>query len=108
MDVNKAIRTAVDTGKVILGSKRTIKFVKHGEGKLVVIANNIPKDIEEDVKYYAKLSNIPVYQHKITSLELGAVCGKPFPVAALLVVDEGLSNIMELVDKKEGDEWWLR
>ena len=104
MDVNKAIRTAVDTGKVILGSKRTIKFVKHGEGKLVVLAGNIPKDIEEDVKYYAKLSNIPVYQHKITSLELGAVCGKPFPVAALLIIDEGLSNIMELVEKKEGGE----
>ncbi|ACV25075.1 50S ribosomal protein L30e [Methanocaldococcus fervens] len=104
MDVNRAIRTAVDTGKVILGSKRTMKFIKHGEGKLVVIAGNIPKDIEEDVKYYAKLSNIPVYQHKITSLELGAVCGKPFPVAALLVLDEGLSNIMELVENKEGGE----
>ncbi|MCQ6253750.1 50S ribosomal protein L30e [Methanocaldococcus sp.] len=104
MDVNRAIRLAVDTGKVILGSRRTIKFIKHGEGKLVVIAGNIPKDLEEDVKYYAKLSNIPVYQHKITSLELGAVCGKPFPVAALLVLDEGLSNIMELVEKKEGGE----
>ncbi|ACX73385.1 ribosomal protein L7Ae/L30e/S12e/Gadd45 [Methanocaldococcus vulcanius M7] len=104
MDVNKAIRTAVDTGKVVLGSKRTVKFVKHGEGKLVVLASNIPSEIEEDVKYYAKLSNIPVYQHKITSLELGAVCGKPFPVAALLVLDEGLSNIMELVEKKEGGE----
>ncbi len=97
MDINKAIRTAVDTGKVILGSKRTIKFVKHGEGKLVILADKIPKDIEEDIEYYAKLSNIPVYKHNITSLELGAVCGKPFPVAALLIVDEGLSNIMDIL-----------
>ncbi|WP_456418587.1 50S ribosomal protein L30e [Methanocaldococcus infernus] len=97
MDINKAIRTAVDTGKVILGSKRTIKFIKHGEGKLVILASKIPKEIEEDVKYYAKLSNIPVYQHNVTSLELGAICGKPFPVAALVILDEGLSNIMEIV-----------
>ncbi|EHP87915.1 50S ribosomal protein L30e [Methanotorris formicicus] len=101
MDVNKAIRTAVDTGKVILGSKRTVKFIKHGEGKLVIIAGNCPKDLEEDVKYYAKLSDIPIYTHKATSLELGAICGKPFPVAALLVLEEGNSNIMNLI--KEGD-----
>ncbi|ENN96816.1 50S ribosomal protein L30e [Methanocaldococcus villosus KIN24-T80] len=101
MDVNKAIRTAVDTGKVILGSRRTLKYLKHGEGKLVIIAGNVPKELEEDVKYYAKLSNIPVYQHNLTSLELGAVCGKPFPVSTLLIIDEGLSNIMDVL---KGDE----
>ncbi|WP_423792133.1 50S ribosomal protein L30e [Methanocaldococcus indicus] len=101
MDINKAIRTAVDTGKVILGTKNTIKHIKLGEGKLVILADKIPKEIEEDVTYYAKLSNIPVYKHKITSLELGAVCGKPFPVAALVVIDEGLSNIMDIL---KGDE----
>ena len=31
MDINRAIRVAVDTGNVILGTKRTIKSRKHGE-----------------------------------------------------------------------------
>lgn len=88
---------AVDTGKVILGSKETIRNLKLGKGKLVIVAKNAPDEIMEDVKYYAKLSNIPVYIYNGSSVKLGAVCGKPFTVAALLIKDPGDSPILEMV-----------
>ncbi|HIQ32590.1 MAG TPA: 50S ribosomal protein L30e [Methanothermococcus okinawensis] len=101
MDINKAIRTAVDTGEVVLGSRQAIRSIKHGKGKLVIVAGNCKEDIIEDVKYYAKLSNIPVYIHDVNSLELGAICGKPFPVSVMVILDPGNSDILDMV-KSEG------
>lgn len=95
MDVDRGIRVAVDTGDVTLGSEKSIQYLKLGKGKLVVVAANSPKDIIEDVKYYAGLSEIPFYTYEGTSVDLGSICGKPFTVATLLINDPGDSTILE-------------
>ena len=97
MDIDRGIRVAVDTGNVILGSKKSIQNLKLGKGKIVIIAENAPEDIKDDVEYYAKLSNIPVYVYNGSSVELGSVCGKPFTVTTLLIQDPGDSTILEIV-----------
>ena len=95
MDVDRGIRVAVDTGDVTLGSEKSIQSLKLGKGQLVVVAQNAPKDIIEDVEYYAKLSEIPYNIYDGTSVELGSVCGKPFTVATLIVNDPGDSTILD-------------
>ncbi|MDD1774463.1 MAG: 50S ribosomal protein L30e [Methanobacterium sp.] len=96
MDVDRGIRVAVDTGNVTLGSEKSIQGLKLGKGKLVIIAQNCPRDIQEDVMQYSKLSEIPVYTYEGTSVDLGSVCGKPFTVATLTIKDPGDSNILEV------------
>ena len=100
MDVERAIRVAVDTGKVYLGRKRTLGAVRNKEVKLVVVANNCPQDVKGDLLRYAELAGIPVYEYPGTSLELGAVCGKPYVVSMLGVVEAGDSDIFELGRRK--------
>ncbi|MGA2675782.1 MAG: 50S ribosomal protein L30e [Methanobacterium sp.] len=97
MDVDRGIRVAVDSGNVTLGSDKSVQGIKLGKGKLVIIAQNCPVDIREDVMHYSKLSDIPVYDYEGTSLELGSVCGKPFTVATLIIKDPGDSNILEIM-----------
>lgn len=97
MDVERGIRVAVDTGNVTLGSGKTIQALKLGKGKLVIIAENCPQEVSEDVMQYSKLSEIPVYTFQGTSVDLGSVCGKPFTVAAMMVNDPGDSTILEIV-----------
>ena len=75
MDVERGIRVAVDTGNVTLGSSKTIQALKLGKGKLVIIAENCPKEVAEDVTQYSQLSKIPVYTFQGTSVDLGSVCG---------------------------------
>jgi len=99
MDVDRGIRVAVDTGDVTLGSEKSIQSLKLGKGQLVVIAQNSPNEILEDVEYYSKLSEIPVYTFEGTSVELGSVCGKPFTVATLVINDPGDSTILEIISK---------
>ena len=95
MDVDRSIRVAVDTGDVTLGSEKSIQSLKLGKGQLAVVAANAPKEIIDDVEYYANLSDIQAYTYDGTSVDLGSVCGKPFTVATLIVNDPGDSTILD-------------
>ncbi len=90
------IKQVLKTGKYILGYRKSIRAIKMGKAKAVVVASKIPKWMEDDVMYYAKLGEIPVIKFKGTSYELGMVCGKPFPVAVMAILDPGTSRITEL------------
>ncbi len=85
MDVEKVLKKALK-GRVYFGSKRTIKALKRGEAKLVIVSANCPKEIKEKIEKYRK--DVPVLVYPGSNMELGAVCGKPFSVASLAVLDE--------------------
>ena len=94
MDIAFELRKALETGKVVIGSNKTVKLAKIGGAKLIIVAKNAPKEVKDDIYYYAKLSNIPVYEYEGTSVDLGTLLGKPFVVASLAIVDPGESNIL--------------
>ena len=101
VDISRELKVALSTGKVVLGSKQTIKAILRGEAKLVVIAANAPAEIKNDVEYYAKLAQIPVFTFPGSSWELGAACGKPFKVSTLAIIDPGESQILNFVTSGE-------
>ncbi len=103
-EIGRELVNAIKTGKVVLGSRRTIKLVKTGKAKAVIIAQNAPPDLREEITYYAKLSGIPVYTFPGTSLELGMACGKPFVVASLAILDPGSSKIIDIITEKSSEE----
>ena len=97
MDIDRGIRVAVDTGTVTLGSDKSIQALKLGKGKLVIIADNCPEEVREDVMYYSQLSEVPIYTYEGSSVDLGSVCGKPFTVATLIIREPGDSTILEVM-----------
>jgi large subunit ribosomal protein L30e len=99
-DVTKAIQIVTKTGKTILGARESIKAIKHGEVKLVILAVNTPSTIRNDILHYAKLSGVPIMEYEGSSLDLGFICGKPFLVSAVSIQEPGDSDILSLV---EGD-----
>jgi len=101
MDLDKAIRLTIDSGKVIVGFRECIKSIINGNGKLVILANNIPTDTAKDIEYYSSMSNIPLLRYKGTSINLGEVCGFPYPVSVMLVLEEGDSGILNIVGSSE-------
>jgi large subunit ribosomal protein L30e len=46
------------------------------------------------------LSGVPLIVYEGTSLELGAVCGKPFTVSAMTIREAGDSDILKAAVKK--------
>ena len=102
IDVNKAISTTVKTGKILFGTNNAIENAKTRKAKLIIVASNCPQKIRGDIEYYCKLSNIPVTIYKGTSIDLGAVCGKPFKVSALTIRETGDSDILKLAEAGNG------
>lgn len=96
MDVGKSIRTVVDTGKVTLGERETLRAVRNRAVKLVITASNCPSALKEKLMHHARISDVHVYEYPGSSLELGSACGKPFVVSILGVVESGDSDIFEL------------
>ncbi|QIW23107.1 50S ribosomal protein L30e [Sulfolobus sp. S-194] len=94
------LKTLLRTGKVVFGSKKTIKMVKTGKVKMVIIASTLRQDLKDDILAYAKISNIPVYQYNGSAYELGTLCGKPFMISTIGVIDPGESRLLEEI--KEG------
>ncbi len=88
MELTKIIKNAVKENKVILGYNRTIKEIKTKKPKLVVYANNIPKDKLENIIHNTKLAKIDVEKYPDDSVNLGLVCGKPFSVSVLVIKRE--------------------
>jgi len=95
-----AVRLAVESGKVEFGARTGIAASLLGKAKLFIVASNTPKETREKIERYAKISKIPLINFDGSSMELGSVCGRPFPVSVLSVYEEGSSNIMELAKKK--------
>jgi len=94
----RALKDLLKTGKYTMGSRESVEAVKLGKAKLLIIASNAPPKYRESALYYAKLSKIPVYTYRGTTMELGALCGKPFPVSMIAVLDEGASAILEVAE----------
>jgi large subunit ribosomal protein L30e len=95
------LRMALKTGRVNLGSKSALKELLKGRAKLIILSSNCPERYQEKIEGYAKLVGIPVLRHKKDSVDLGTLCGKPFPVSAIVINEPGDSKILSLV--KEGD-----
>ena len=97
VDVDKVLKNTVKKGKVKIGNKETKMVVNDGSAKLVVMAKNCPYSSE--INKLAKKKKIPVYNYDSNSIDLGYTCGKAFAVSVFAVMDDGGSNILNLVKK---------
>ena len=98
IDVGKALKSTVKKGKVKIGTRQTKLKINDGVAKLIVMAKNCPHSSE--IKKLSKKKKIPVYDYNSNSIDLGYACGKAFAVSVFAVLEDGGSNIMQLVKKR--------
>lgn len=80
----KLVKESLKSGKAILGYRESIKFLKLNKPKFVIIAENTPKEMKDDIYYVVDDKNkIKIFNG--TSIELGTLCGKPFPVTTIVI-----------------------
>ncbi len=92
INVDRALRSSIRTGNVVLGSNRTVEAGIGGQAKLIIYAIDCP----EDVRMHLESMDLPVYGYQGMGKDLGSACGKPFSVAALAIIEPGDSEIMAL------------
>lgn len=93
-DLNNDIRLAVDSGKAEFGINRVTRAIMENSAKLIIVASKNEGDRLSDVLHLAKTSNIRAQIFEGTPMALGIVCGLPFSVSVLSIIDPGNSNIL--------------
>jgi large subunit ribosomal protein L30e len=96
VDVKRQLNNVMDTGKAVIGSNKTIDSLLHDKPKLVLLSSNCPKKQSETIYYYCSLANIKCVSLPETSIELGSSVGRPHPLSAMAILDQGESSILEL------------
>ncbi|KAJ4338894.1 60S ribosomal protein L30 [Didymella glomerata] len=121
--INSRLALVMKSGKVTLGYKSTLKSLRSGKAKLVIIAGNTPPLRKSELEYYAMLSKTSVHhfsgnnvhtgyslrvgsekrsEHDFgelqtnvsTQIELGTACGKLFRCSTMAILDAGDSDIL--------------
>ncbi|MCW4005122.1 MAG: 50S ribosomal protein L30e [Candidatus Bathyarchaeota archaeon] len=98
IDIDKAIASAVKTGKVSFGANTALMNAKTGKAKMIVLASNCPKNLKDEIEYYAKLSKVPVLNYKGIAMDLSNVCEKLFIISAMSIREPGDSEILRTVE----------
>ncbi|MCD6227093.1 50S ribosomal protein L30e [Candidatus Micrarchaeota archaeon] len=94
--IEKNIRLAYNTGKVVIGINECKRSVMNGEGKLIILSNDSPKDIKNDITYYSELAQIPLVIYPNSAIRLGETCGRPHPISVMVILNEGDSKVLDV------------
>merc|ERR1712098_370647 len=92
--INSRLALVMKSGKYCLGYKQTLKTLRQGKAKLIIIANNTPPLRKSEIEYYAMLAKTGVHHYVGNNNELGTACGKYFRVCTLSITDPGDSDII--------------
>ncbi|KAG9238446.1 putative 60S ribosomal protein L30 [Amylocarpus encephaloides] len=93
-NINSRLALVMKSGKVTLGYKSTLKTLRSGKAKLVIIAGNTPPLRKSELEYYSMLSKTNVHHFQGNNIELGTACGKLYRCSTMAVLDAGDSDIL--------------
>ena len=87
MILTEEIQNAVKTKTIAIGFRDSIKTIKNGKFKVVVVSNNIPQEMKKELESSLKSGKDKVEVFNGSSKDLGVFCGKPFPISTLVIRD---------------------
>ncbi|TPX32806.1 hypothetical protein SmJEL517_g04131 [Synchytrium microbalum] len=92
--INSRLALVMKSGVYTLGHKSTLKTLRQGKSKLIIISGNCPTLRKSELEYYAMLSKTAVHHYSGNNIDLGTACGKYFRVGCLSIIDGGDSDII--------------
>jgi len=92
-NINSRLQLVVKSGKYSLGVDSSIKSLRQGKCKLLVIAANCPPLRKSELEYYAMLSNTTVHHFSGNNVDLGTACGKFFRANVMSITDAGDADL---------------
>mmetsp|Transcript_48580 Transcript_48580/g.96246 ORF Transcript_48580/g.96246 Transcript_48580/m.96246 type:complete len:114 (-) Transcript_48580:21-362(-) len=99
--INSRLQLVIKSGKYNLGYKTTLKTLRQGKAKLILIANNCPAVRKSEIEYYAMLAKTGVHHFHGDNNELGTACGRYYRVGCMAITDPGDSDIIRSLPANE-------
>lgn len=100
--ISSRLRLVKKSRKYMLGYKQTLKTIRQGKVKLVILTNNCPALRKSEIEYYAMLAKTGVHHYSGNNLELGTTCGKYCRVCTLAIIEPGDSDTIRSMPEQTG------
>ena len=94
MDIARQLKQGINSGEIVFGQRQTTSQCSRGVAKMVLVAANCPESFIDELRN--SHHSVPVHQVTMVNRQLGAACGKPFPVSSLCIIDPGQSDLLQL------------
>ena len=94
MDLARQLKQGISSGKILFGQRQTSSACDKGEVKIAILAANCPEQYINELR--TSNPDLIIHQVMMVNRQLGAACGKPFPVSAIGVIDSGQSDLSQL------------
>ena len=85
MGLTENIQAGIKSKNVVIGYNESIQYLKTNSPKMIIVANNLPLSVRQEIEHNAKIGKTKLEIFEGTSRELGVVCGKPFPVTTIIL-----------------------
>ena len=95
--INSKLQLVMKSGKALLGYKSTLKSLRQGKAKLVLISSNCPPLRKSEIEYYAMLAKTAVHPYSGNNITLGTAAGKMFRTSVITITDVGDSDILRTI-----------
>ena len=96
--VNSRLQLVIKSGKYTLGLKSTLKTLRAGKAKLLLISSNCPALRRSELEYYAMLAKCDIHHFNGNNIDLGTSCGKFYRVSVMAITDAGDSDILTMTE----------
>jgi large subunit ribosomal protein L30e len=96
--INSRLQLVIKSGKYTLGWKSTMKAIRSGKAKLILVASNCPALRKSEIEYYSMLSKTGVHHFTGTNNDLGTSCGRFYRVSVMAITDAGDSDILSTIE----------
>merc|ERR550514_2379645 len=93
--VNARLKLVMKSGKYMLGHRSTLKALRKGQAKMILISNNTPALRKSKLEYYAMLAKVDVVHYNGDNNELGTACGRYYRVGVMAIIDARDSDILK-------------
>lgn len=94
-NINSKLALVFRSGKAVLGFKSTLKALRAGTAKMVILSNNCPTIRKAQIEYYAHLAKVSIFFYNGNNITLGTACGRFHRCSTLAILEQGDSDILQ-------------
>lgn len=94
-NINSKLSLVFKSGKAVLGFKSTLKALRAGTAKMVILSNNCPTIRKAQIEYYAHLAKVSIFFYNGNNITLGTACGRFHRCSTLAIIEQGDSDILQ-------------
>ena len=101
--LNSQLTLVIKSGKFSLGFKNTMRAIRNGKAKAIVLCSNLPLLRKAQLQYLCMVGKIKIIEYNGTNTDLGSACGKLFRLSCLSINEAGDSDILQEKKSKRGN-----